>query len=282
MRYLGLAIGLILLAFGVFGFDGRAGRILDPYPPLQGLSSNRQQMEWIAHFVKEYRVTNGRYPSNDEGLIVVTETIRRARADEHRSTDGDTPKWPGFWPGQFDGISVTSLWNEPFIYENRRGLPARKFAGSMVDADKDREYSVRVDDGVYIWCLAAAKLDGVHHSRLAKRTPVRASLIGLGALFVLAYLIPTVRSVDRSQRGFAGYRKALGALAGGVGVGALVFIFLSPVFAHVSCYKMAIMHPPRLREDYEELITKYRDQGVISEKAYQKLLKSVSDLHAIR
>lgn len=275
MRYIGLAIGLILLAFGVFGFDGRAGRILDPYPPLQGLDSNRQQMEWIAHFVREYRVTNGRYPSNDEGLIVVSETIKRARAGENKPPQGDSPKWPGFRPGQFDGICVTSLWGEPFIYENRRGLPTRKFAGSMVDADKEREYSVRVDDGVYIWCLAAAELVGIHHSRLAMRTPVRASLIGLGSLLVLAYLVATVRSVDRSQRGFAAYRGVLRALAGGIGVGALVFIFLSPMFAHVSCYKMAIMHPPRLREDYEELMTKYRDQGVISNEAYEKLIRSV-------
>ncbi len=276
MRYLCLAIGLILLALGIFGFDGRAGRILDPYPPLRGLDSSRQQMEWVAHFVREYRVTNGHYPSNDEGLILITDTIRRARADEHRSTDGDTPKWPGFRPGQFDGISVTSLWDEPFIYENRRGIPAAKFAGSMVDADKDREYSVRVDDGVYIWCLAAAKLDEIHHSRLRKRTPIRASLIGLGSLLVLAYLIPTVRSVDRSRRGFPAYRELLGSLAGGFGVGALVFIFLSPLFAHVSCYKMAIMHPPRLREGYEELMTRYRDQGVISDEAYEKLILSVS------
>lgn len=276
MRYMSLAVGLILLAFGVRGFDRPVG-ILDPQIPLQGLHWNRQQMEYIAYFVTEYERTHGRYPTNDEGLSGIRDTMSRVQSGKEKS--GSAPRWPGFAPGQLDDNCVKSYWAEPFIYENRRGLPARKFAGSMVDADKDHEYSVRVDDGIYIWCLAAAKLDDIHHSRLAKRTPVRASLIGLGALFVLAYLIPTVRSVDRSQRGLAGYRKVLGALAGGIGVGALVFILLSPMFAHVSCYKVAIMHPPRLREDYEELVTKYRDQGVISGDACAKLLRSQGRYH---
>lgn len=276
MRYLALATGLVLLLLGVYGFDKPPG-ILDIRGPRMGFGETERHLQEVASLLREYERAHGHYPSNSEGLFPIAEMV-----------------WP---PGKSTGHSLmpihiirldadgsptlVSLWGEPLIYENRRGLPEGRFAGSMVDRERDREYSVRVDDGIYVWCLAAGKLDQIYRHRLWLRPRIRALMIGGGILLILVYFVAIARSARRAWRESRDdgiFRSILG----GLGVCAAVYFFiLMPMFA-TTCYKMGIMHRPNLPADYKALITRYRDQGVISDAAYHKLLDAANSNPRLR
>lgn len=271
MRYLALATGLVLLLLGVYGFDKPPG-ILDIRGPRMGFGETERHLQEVASLLREYERANGHYPSNSEGLFPIAEMVW---------PPGD-PARPRLMPIHIttleaDGSpALVSIWGEPLIYENRRGLPEGRFAGSMVDRKRDREYSVRVDDGIYVWCLAAGELDGIYQQRLRLRPLVRALMIGGGLLLILVYLFAIGRSVKRTQDNGA-FRSVLV----GLGISALVYSFTMPMFA-TTCYKMRIIHPPNLPADYKALITRYRDQGVISDAAYHKLLDAANSNPRLR
>lgn len=48
---------------------------------------------------------------------------------------------------------MLSPWLIPYVYENRNGVDPEKFQDSPADSDSGRRYSVRVDDGIYVYSV---------------------------------------------------------------------------------------------------------------------------------
>jgi hypothetical protein len=159
---------------------------------------------------------------------------------------------------------VLSPWLTPLLYENRRGLPPAAFAASPVNRDEQGQFSVRVDDGVYICCLegetythpSAPQWWGVNWPRV------------LGAVMVLVALALLVQMLVRKQRRIVGVVGLIFSAAVGAGLDKT---------SYMTCYVMSPLfsRPPQTVTQQRELLGKYRAAGVIGEAAYQKAVEAL-------
>jgi hypothetical protein len=115
------------------------------------LSRHHEQLSAIATRLRSYNKQHGHYPSSSEGLCAV-ESISKS---------------PKVWDGVYDPLRYSprhygqlfTVWSEPFIYENRSGLPHSSFSRSAADEDAGGRYSIKVDNGIYVWSVAGKRCD---------------------------------------------------------------------------------------------------------------------------
>ena len=235
------------------------------------LRSTRRQLDGIADYLRAYHKQTGRYPTNDEGLLVVKPLVKACAADEFGKSPVSICR-----VGQG---GILSLWGEPYIYENRRGLDVRKFAGFPAAG----HISVMVDDGIYVSCLGAERSYRVY----AYWNPLLKWSAGGVLLVTLALcLLPSLVSFQFRVREFGAFRAVAGGLAGAL-LNAIVPLFVGlvafPAFVR-SCYAASPyrVRSPELTKDYVRVIAKYRDRGVISETSYNKLIKALDHDSEVR
>ena len=156
------------------------------------------------------------------------------------------------------GILSPSL--VPYGYENRRGRPESDFAGSPIPTDTAGRYSLRVDDGVYLYSadgeLIARELDA---QRAGARTTrwVGAGLLALAAVLIVLAL---------RQRRF---------VATAVAAGAAVALGLAARQVLVACYKpsVAFTGHPLAAARQRELAEQYHRAGVFTDATYRLVLE---------
>jgi len=230
----------------------------------------KRQMNDLRALLRSYRKVQGRYPSNDEGLLAIRREIEQLKERN------------GMWACHSFELRVAdsgvlSLWGEPLIYENRAGMPSTRFAVSGANEDSDRAYSVQVDRDVYIWSLGGQQANEFY-SMWTLRLTAASILIALVSAFVFALSVRlAVRSVAPSHKSLGRRLRVGGAIAVN-GLLWLVVVALAVPFAvGPSCYAMqyARRRTPQLTKGYVALITKYRDKGIISERAYKKILDTL-------
>jgi type II secretory pathway pseudopilin PulG len=166
---------------------------------------------------------------------------------------------------------VLSPWLTPYGYENRNGLDASKFTDSPANSDSRQRYSIRVDDGIFIYSvggqLCAQKLPRMWWERMWPRF--------LGGIFLLFAILVAIVLVRSSKLGF-GLGLASLLISGGVGAAA-------SAASYTTCYRPA---PLFYRRDAEmvamqrELLNKYHSNGAIGNQAYQKAISALDTLPA--
>lgn len=270
MRYVYLLLSVLVFMAG-FWATQKWDRSLGLQRIPSRLEINRRQLEAIGAYLRSYHKDTERYPSNDEGLLAVPQLVegcRRVSLEWHEELSRC----------RVDDSGILSIWGEPFIYENRKGLDARKFADSGANADTARIYSRHVDADVYIWSLGAQQAYQTYslcapHLRLAR------ILIDTAALLLLAlYVHSTVRSVDSRYTGLKRVGRIAWSLLGGTVLGLILMAIIFPVAMGPTCYIWGVTRSrtPKLTRDYLALMAKYRDRGIISGSAYEKLVKAIS------
>ena len=157
-----------------------------------------------------------------------------------------------------------SPWMVPYVYENRNGLDPALFADSPADEDEQRQYSVEVDDGVYVYSLHAKPEAETLNATRRQQRRVRV----VGWTLVLVGVGSFVALVCVSWKG------ALASLAA-LFVAALTSPLLEP-----SCYAMAMSplfdrRDPEIMAQRRELLDKYHSRGVIGDAAYAKSLAAL-------
>jgi len=215
--------------------------------------------------LSRYKASHGS-PKNEEELLAALDLYRPAEdpADSVRyETKVAITSRPSVFPlrkGQ-----VLSPWWMPYVYENRRGLPAEGFAGSPADTDTARRYSVKVGEYVYVSSIGGQ----VNADALDRLWWADAGWRAFGGCLVLLAAVLVV--LLRSSKG----KVALGTVAlllsssAGVGLHKLSW---------VTCYLMMPMfsyRSPEMVARREALLRKHRDTGVIGRETYEKALAAM-------
>ena len=264
MRYLYLLMAVILALVGlsVVG-EMDQGRMREDYY----LHRNGYLMYATGEYVKRYEREHGRYPSNDEGLAAVAETMERDQEQEHGWDKIPDEVWRGLIRADVADGRILSVWGDPLIYENRRGLPKRAFAASGVADDPHGQYSVKIDDGIYVWSLAsrdqAQALAGY-----ARRSWIVVICFALGiGVSLFLYVV-------MGRRTWA--RFVISVLSGITAV-LLTLAIAFPVVMR-ACYDRpyhAGKRTLRLTKEYLAVMDAYHERGVISDASYTKLRKAM-------
>jgi len=249
----------------------------------------------IAKHLKAYRAKNNRYPTNDEGLTVLSE-LKAQLIEEYEYLPvpmGKRPKGKGSaYYGSLGGMcsfegGILSLWFEPFIYENRNGLPGNLFNDSPVNNDKEGLYSIRVDKGVYVYSVGAISYYQDYVDALAKRTRTRIivwclPVISFILLIIFIYLF--IRAKNPGNKTTKWLVKLLKVVGGILMILISIIIGLrKPEEVTITCYKMASMfnleRRPEIISQYNNLLDKYNQRGVISQDTYRKIKKALDDVN---
>ena len=159
-----------------------------------------------------------------------------------------------------DGLAC-SPWGIPYVYENRNGLPASAFADSPA-THPDGRFSLKVDEGIYLWCISAKGPAGELAVLEARRSVRSAAGWVMIALFVAALLWWTFRVYP--GLGCAGWLAMLISLP----VGAMTAV------GH-TCYAMIPFfsrRDPAAIAAQQELLARYRDAGVITDATYRRAM----------
>ena len=167
---------------------------------------------------------------------------------------------------------VLSPWLIPYVYENRSGVDPKKFQGSPADVDSSRRYSVRVDDGIYLYSIGgqfyADKLDRMEREANSPRW--------LGCVLILVAVVCVVVMARRSRRGkLAGVVALLlsagaGAVLGGTRATCYV---MSPLFSS---------RDPEMGARRRALLDRYHQSGVIGDETYAKAVSALKKGAATR
>jgi hypothetical protein len=167
------------------------------------------------------------------------------------------------------------MWGIPFIYENRRGFSGKDFAYSGATKDQKRIYSIRVDDGIYVWSLGARKeYPGYSHNALIIFT-ASALVAAISLLFLGLYIRQSIRDFG-SRRVFIRYAAPVLSSLAAILVG-FILAEMASIIVSGSCYRISVTgtRSPEDSSSYLRLLRKYRDNGVISESAYEKVEKNI-------
>lgn len=216
----------------------------------------------IATHLKAYNAQNDRYPDNNEGLTVLSGLRNEIKVNQ--------PKRGEMY--DYNGI-ILSPWQEPFMYENRRGLPEDKFSDSPVNQDKKQNYSLKVDEGIYVYSLGSMDLYLEYNDFTKKMWRTRIISIGVLIIFIFLFIISKKPTAKTNTI------KAIRTVLSSILFLASVIIGIIPL--GVSCYKMTYFSPyrrPEMIAQYNVLLDKYRQRGVITDATYQKIKQGLADV----
>jgi len=158
-----------------------------------------------------------------------------------------------------------SPWQMPYVYENRHDAAGTLFADSPADSYGAGHYSVKIDDGVYIWSVVAKNYSDEYWASWFKFVMIRCTGVGL---LILAIGL-TWWKVRGRARIPAVIGLVIGAAAGATPAVtrsiALCYV-MTPIFGH---------HDPAMVSRRRALLDKYREAGAISVETYAKSVESM-------
>lgn len=266
-RYAYLLLSAIVLVVGLGKIEER-DRSLQLRTLPRKIAVTREQLSVIADLLRTYKTAHGSYPSNDQGLLV--EPLVSNSAYGLSASDRLVHCRAG-------NSGILTRFGDPFIYENRRGISSAKFAGSGATLDHARRYSVRVDDGIYVWSIGARRacdMLAYWQPRLAiSRIVMMVISLELVAVFVWASFVSARRNlVSGKQR-----CSLLVSLLAGALLWFLTFLFAMPMFIK-TCYESSINWPrkPELTAEYKSLLSKYNKRGIIRDSTYRKITQAMA------
>ena len=225
-------------------------------------------------FLKEYREATGRAPQSQKELCwVAPDMYQCLPGGGHRLVEREIAISKGDHIFVTGPAGVYTPWELPYVYENRSGHSASAFAGSGVEDDPDHQYSIRVDEGVYVWSVGGR--EWVKQCRAAQWDQHAPKYYAAGLLGVSVLLLIRIA--------------ALRAKAGLLGLGVLVCsCVLGAGLAAPACARCVVMkplftrRPPSVVARQKRLLAKYHAAGVIGDEAYREALAGMDGEAASR
>jgi len=227
---------------------------------------------WVRREIRTFRQEHGRLPRTNEELRQASRWY--GGREEATSVPADLQVRAVQWevaitddgsPFLINDSGVLTRLQLPFVYENRNGESGDAFADSPADDDVERLFSVKVDEGVFVWSADGKQLAGAigpapWHTLARQRW--------LGGFLIVAAIGCVWRLVPWGYRASAGSKLIVSVI-----VGAGVNIALTP-----SCYVMifgtSVREPVQVSRRVE-LLERYRAAGAISDETYAKSMKAM-------
>lgn len=182
-----------------------------------------------------------------------------------------------FWGhGSFEFVlgksGLLSPWLVPYTYENRAGFPAKAFEFSPVNDDPSGHYSIRVDEGVFVYSVGAM----IFYRRYVTLLWEMYSVRGL-TLAVLLVLILLFAQTPR-KKATEGLAISVARLIGGTAAVILsAMVVLVPLASTSYMTYFGTLPRPKMLDVYTALLEKYRQAGVIKEDTFQKTMKALEE-----
>lgn len=212
-------------------------------------------------------------PMPDFFVSIITEESNLSEYKEY--TMGIRKDDIGFIWGPVGPIDRWSLM--PYLYENRIGLEPSAFEGSVINKDVSQNYSMRVDDGIYVYSIAAmneAQTCNQFESDIARRK-IYILLIIFSSILIVVVILRKWLSVD-------GY-VILKWIVFIIIINALLVFFLvsakrkeplkdNYIYANVS---RIYVRTPELVNQQKEMLDLYRKNNVITQEAYDKQIAAL-------
>jgi hypothetical protein len=257
---LAISAGVVMgIGFTVFQMETMWHGAMNDGP---GLHYFQDQSTVLKTMLQAYSKSHGRYPSNDEGLSPVADIIKRT-SNEHSPVI--------LRRCRITPSGVLSWWGEPLIYENRRGKSPSEFVWSKLDHDLKREYSRKVDDGIYIWSVGAMEASPRWR---AKNIRVTISLFAT-LILSLGLLCAFVRKAVRMRGDVPKFKKALLIMHYSF-YGSLLMLACAWPFiifgSGCGCSGGQKTRTPELTKSYVSTMKNYRKHGIISNATLEKIL----------
>lgn len=289
MRHIWFACTCLLLAFGGM-FCSQPKYSYEPGWYNGHFRTMREHLQTITQELKVYLSRNGKYPDNNEGLAALTEFRAKLAGDRY-----DLPEPMGKLPKEYNerrsgssremvayGAGILSPWFEPFIYENRTGLDEKLFADSPATLDTGRNYSVKVDEGIYIYSAGTMLFYQKYKWLMIEMWSVQIIFFSLLILFIVLFAKskgPDNKSLSKTP--------IKGAKAAVKAAGGILLILLSLGVSQinvVTCYVMGsfgLYRRPEMIAEYNKLLEKYYQKGVINQATYDKVKKAMEEVDKV-
>ncbi len=154
---------------------------------------------------------------------------------------------------------ILDYWYLPFGYENRCHTDITKFANSPVNRDSTERYSVRADDGVYVYSVLA---EGFAREMDRHGWKIFVPLVlGLG---IMAYAITSL-AMQKSKKAIIAGITGIAAVMAGI----FAYLYLFSGF----CYDRFPFteRPVEKLQEYRTLLSEYQQNSVLTEMRAKKL-----------
>jgi hypothetical protein len=237
------------------------------------IQANRVLLAEVGSRLRAWHEAHGRWPTNDEGLSVVADAGVRVFPpfeDRREEAQAMLTRLDAF----FDPVLMRSDAGPmspkfvPYLYENRRDAPPGTFAGSPVDGDAERAWSLAVDDGVYV--LSVELKQSLEKRAAEDRRYLLVVLATLGPTILFGVLFALSKPPAARRRGAVVLQRAGGAL---VFLAALIpFSFHTTSSACYAPNRFIGRRRAPLAEECRRILTGYRDRGAIRPETYQRLV----------
>jgi len=231
----------------------------------------KDDLEALMLALKSYYRKENRYPTNDEGMAVLPQYSKPV--DSSCLSDNRTPK--------SSAVGPLSRWEVPYVYENRRGIDPEKFADSPVEKEHAERYSLKVDNGIYVYSSGGYELSKDYDLHAKYRYFLKWGPLALLAYFLTIYIVVSKRWKPSTEGMTAlEMRKRSAKIAG-----KCILVFLSLIFTFfllvVDCGPISLPREkrPQYTKTYRALLGKYKDRGVIKEETYKTLLETLKKEH---
>jgi hypothetical protein len=220
---------------------------------------------WWQAVMDDYRRQKGFLPHNAGEFSAWFPDIFRYNLSEADATTvpGEIAFSPQGRAFVLSPAGVMSPWLIPYVYENRTGANPQKFQDSPVDSDWRGRWSIRIDDGIYVYSFGG-KVYAEHYDRAWWDFNLP-RLFG-GALLLGAFALWFFMLRKNGQRGL--WVLLLAGLAGGAAslpIKATCYI-MTPAFCD---------RDPQAIVQQRELLDKYHERGVIGDETYEKAVTAL-------
>jgi hypothetical protein len=255
----------------------------------------KEHLQTISTHLKTYYAQNNRYPDNNEGLSALKSFKEELIGKQpnlpppmgiSEDKSQDSYKFDRFYDNwkmvSFEG-GILSPWFEPFVYENRRGLSDSLFTDSPANPDKEQYYSIKVDDGIYIYSVGAMLYAQEYKTLLAEIKMMNGISIAIVILEIVLVIV-FIRLFIKARKPAKEPQKwwVRGLKTAGRTLLVLLSVVIGPVsIPHITCYVMTsfgLYRRPEMITQYNALLDKYRQRGVINDQTYQKIKQGLAEV----
>jgi len=261
-------MGLTIMVGGSLGFNREYRDSEDGFKTQ--LYVIHRRLVTVKNSLIEFRKQHGRYPNNDEGLLAL-ESLKAASLEfdddiVEASRDGS------YFQIVVGKSGLLSPWLVPYTYENRAGFPPKAFEFSPVNDDPRGHYSIRVDEGVFVYSVGAM----INYRRYVALLWEMYSVRGLTLAVLLLWIVLFVRTPRKKPA--CSVAASVATLLGSAAALILAtMVVIVPLGATTYMNYFTSFPRPKMLVVYTALLEKYRQAGVIKEDTFQKTMKALEE-----
>lgn len=231
----------------------------------------------VAGALATYRQQHGRWPTNEEGLSVLPPL--RFDCDIRSAGPRELRHWHRFMCDTLtharSGAGILTPHLVPYFYENRLDARENAFAGSPVDDDSGRDFSIAIADGVTVWHVDGRAMRAERTALAWEEGTVSVALLLASFALAILWFRTRDRDLDAGKIKEGPWYVARGVLAVLLALAAFLLVPLTTPHGHANALRLD--RRPKLVEACEEALDFYRDRGVLAPETRDRLAQAMKE-----